>query len=79
MRVIKSLKIVMLFSVLGAFLFACKAKELNVELRIDDAVAALNGSDGMVEFEAEFSGFGELDDEKRVQVEALENILTRYV
>ena len=79
MRLMKSLKIVILFSVLGVFLFACKAKELNVELRIDDAVAALNGSDGMVEFEAEFSGFGELDDEKRVQVEALENILTKYV
>ena len=79
MNFIKILKHSVLISLICVFLFACKAKELTIELDIDDAIAASNGDFDMVEFEAEFSTFGELDNEKRAQVEALENILSKYV
>ena len=79
MSIVKILKHFSLFSVICVFLFACKAKELTIELKIDDAIAAANGDLNMVEFEAEFSTFGELDNEKRAQVEALENILAKYL
>jgi hypothetical protein len=41
--------------------------------------AAVDGKDGVIEFEAQFSNFGELDEEARAQVEALENILTKFM
>ena len=79
MNFVRILKHFSLFSLICVFLFACKAKELTIELKIDDAIAAANGDLNMVEFEAEFSTFGELDNEKRAQVEALENILAKYL
>ena len=79
MSIVKILKHFSLFSVICVFLFACKAKELTIDLKIDDAIAAANGDLDMVKFEAEFSTFGELDNEKRAQVEALENILAKYL
>ena len=79
MVIFKTIKLLFILFMMSTLLFACKAKELNVDLRLDDAIAALDGSDKMVEFEAEFAGFGDLDDEKRTQVEALENILTKYM
>jgi hypothetical protein len=79
MVIFKTIKLLFILFMMSTLLFACKAKELNVDLRLDDAIDALDGSDIMVEFEAEFAGFGDLDDEKRTQVEALENILTKYM
>ena len=79
MNFVRILKHFSLFSLICVFLFACKAKELTIDLKIDDAIAAANGDLDMVKFEAEFSTFGELDNEKRAQVEALENILAKYL
>ena len=41
--------------------------------------AAVDGEDRVIKFEAQFSNFGELDEEARAQVEALENILTKFM
>ena len=39
--------------------------------------AAVDGEDGVIEFEAQFSNFGELDEEARAQVEALREYLDK--
>lgn len=60
-------------------LAGCKADEVEITLRTDDILDVSEGGSEMVEFEAVFSTFGDLDDEERAQVEALEDILERYV
>lgn len=60
-------------------LAACKADEVEVDLTIDDILAAAAGEVRTVEFTAVFSTYGDLDDEERAQVNAIEQILGRYV
>ncbi|MCF4098067.1 hypothetical protein [Maritalea mediterranea] len=67
-------------SLFAAFVLAgCKADNVQIELQTSDIVDVAQGGATMVEFEAEFSNFGELDDEQRAQVSALESILENYL
>jgi hypothetical protein len=61
------------------FLISCKAEEVEIALKAEDIFSAAQGEEQSVEFTATFSIFGELDDEQRVQVNALENILDEYM
>ena len=58
---------------------ACKAEILEIDIKSKDVFSAVNGEEEVVEFEAKFSNFGELDEESRAQVEALENILVKFM
>tara|TARA_B100000768_G_scaffold166392_1_gene169703 strand:+ start:518 stop:1117 length:600 start_codon:yes stop_codon:yes gene_type:complete len=60
-------------------LIACKAEIVELDIKAEDVFAAANGEESVVEFEAKFSNFGELNEEARAQVEALENILTKFM
>jgi hypothetical protein len=61
------------------FLTGCKAKEVEIDLAIDDVTAAVAGEQVMVEFEAIFANVGELDPEKRAQVSQAEALLRKYM
>ena len=63
----------------STFLMACKAEILEIDIKSKDVFSAVNGEEEVVEFEAKFSNFGELDEESRAQVEALENILVKFM
>ena len=63
----------------STFLIACKAEILEIDIKSKDVFSAANGEEEVVEFEAKFSNFGELDEESRAQVEALENILVKFM
>ncbi|MDB4017184.1 hypothetical protein N9493_04080 [Amylibacter sp.] len=63
----------------SVLLIACKAEIVELDIKTKDVFAAIDGEDGLIGFEAKFSNFGELDEEARVQVEALENILTKFM
>ncbi len=60
-------------------LSACKAKIVELDLKQEDLQAVQNGDVKYASFEAKFSNIGELDDEQRAQVTALENILENYM
>jgi hypothetical protein len=68
-----------LFLISSILLIACKAEIVELDIKAKDVFAAVDGEDGVIEFEAQFSNFGELDEEARAQVEALENILTKFM
>jgi len=61
------------------FLISCKAEIVEIDIKAKDILAAAEGEDEVVDFEAKFSNFGELDDESRAQIEALENILDKFM
>ena len=63
----------------STLLMACKAEILEIDIKSKDVFSAVNGEEEVVEFEAKFSNFGELDEESRAQVEALENILVKFM
>ena len=63
----------------STLLIACKAEILEIDIKSKDVFSAVNGEEEVVEFEAKFSNFGELDEESRAQVEALENILVKFM
>ena len=69
----------LLFLISSILLVACKAEIVELDIKAKDVFAAVDGEDGVIEFEAQFSNFGELDEEARAQVEALENILTKFM
>ena len=69
----------MLFLISSILLIACKAEIVELDIKSKDVFAAVDGEDGVIEFEAQFSNFGELDEEARAQIEALENILTKFM
>ena len=60
-------------------LIACKAEIVELDIKAKDVFAAANGEESVVEFDAKFSNFGELNEEARAQIEALENILTKFM
>ena len=62
-----------------ALLIACKAEILELDIKSKDVFSAVNGEEEVVEFEAKFSNFGDRDEESRAQVEALENILVKFM
>ena len=62
-----------------SFLIACKAEILELDIKSKDVFSAVNGEEEVIEFEAKFSNFGELDEESRAQIEALENILLKFM
>ena len=62
----------------STLLIACKAEILEIDIKSKDVFSAVDGEEEVVEFEAKFSNFGELDEESRAQVEALENICLLY-
>lgn len=74
-----NIKGTLLLLISSILLLACKAEILELDIKSKDVFAAVNGIDGVIEFEAQFSNFGELDEEARTQVEALENILTKFM
>ena len=74
-----NIKNILLFLISGILLIACKAEIVELDIKAKDVFAAANGEDGVIEFEAQFSNFGDLDEETRAQVEALENILTKFM
>ena len=71
---IRNIFLILISSIL---LIACKAEIVELDIKTKDVFAAVDGEDGLIDFEAKFSNFGELNEETRVQVEALENILTK--
>ncbi|EAU52242.1 hypothetical protein OM2255_08811 [alpha proteobacterium HTCC2255] len=73
------IKNILLFLISSILLIACKAEIVELDIKAKDVFAAVDGEDGVIEFEAQFSNFGELDEEARAQVEALENILTKFM
>ena len=73
------IKNILLIALTGTMLIACKAEIVELDVKTKDVFAAVNGEDGLIDFEAKFSNFGELDEEARAQVEALENILTKFM
>ena len=74
-----NIKNILLFLTSSILLIACKAEIVELDIKAKDVFAAANGEDGVIEFEAQFSNFGELDEDARTQVEALENILTKFM
>ena len=74
-----NIKNILLFLILSILFVACKAEIVELDIKAKDVFAAVDGEDGVIEFEAQFSNFGELDEEARAQVEALENILTKFM
>ena len=74
-----NIKNILLFLISSILLIACKAEIVELGIKAKDVFAAIDGEDGVIEFEAQFSNFGELDEEARAQVEALENILTKFM
>ena len=74
-----NIKNILLFLISSILLIACKAEIVELDIKAKDVFAAVDGEDGVIEFEAQFSNFGELDEEARAQVEALENILTKFM
>ena len=74
-----NIKNILLIALTGTMLIACKAEIVELDIKTKDVFAAVNGEDGLIDFEAKFSNFGELDEEARAQVEALENILTKFM
>ena len=73
------IKNIFLFLISSILFIACKAEIVELDIKAKDVFAAVHGEDGTIEFEAQFSNFGELDEEARAQVEALENILTKFM
>jgi hypothetical protein len=63
----------------STLLIACKAEVVELDIKTKDVFAAVGGEARSIDFEAKFSNFGELDEETRAQVEALENILTKFM
>jgi hypothetical protein len=74
-----SIKNILLLALSSVLLIACKAEIVELDIKSKDVFAAVDGENGVIDFEAKFSNFGELDEEARVQVEALENILTKFM
>jgi hypothetical protein len=74
-----NIKNISLFLISSILLIACKAEIVELDIKAKDVFAAVDGEDGLIDFEAKFSNFGELDEETRAQVEALENILTKFM
>jgi len=74
-----NIKNILLIALTGTMLIACKAEIVELDVKTKDVFAAVNGEDGLIDFEAKFSNFGELDEEARAQVEALENILAKFM
>ena len=73
------IKTCLLLILTSTLLMACKAEILEIDIKSKDVFSAVNGEEEVVEFEAKFSNFGELDEESRAQVEALENILVKFM
>ncbi|MDB4209235.1 hypothetical protein N9770_07615 [Amylibacter sp.] len=67
----------LLFLISSILLTSSKAKIVELEINTKDVFAAVDGEDGVIQFEAQFSNFRELDEE--AQVEALENIFTNFM
>ncbi|MDC1411961.1 hypothetical protein N8370_04455 [Amylibacter sp.] len=74
-----NIKNILLIVVTSTLLIACKAEVVELDIKTKDVFAAVDGEAGLIDFEAKFSNFGELDEEARAQVEALENILTKFM
>ena len=74
-----NIKTILLFLISSILLIACRAEIVELDIKAKDVFAAVDGEDGVIEFEAQFCNFGELDEEARTQVEALENILTKFM
>ena len=72
-----NIKNILLFLISSILLIACKAEIVELDIKAKDVFAAVNGEDGVIEFEAQFSNFGELDEEARAQVEALREYLNK--
>lgn len=60
-------------------LAGCKADEVEIELAESAVAAAASGDNRMVDFEAEFSNLGEMDDEQRADMKTVENIVAKHV
>ena len=74
-KLVKSLSLCLM----PLFLFACRADEVEISLDVDDIPVIAAGTDSMIEFQAEFSQFGELDDNAKSNIDRLEDILDEYV
>jgi hypothetical protein len=72
----KQLSIVLAISI---GLIGCKADELEISIKTNDLISVRNGGSEVAEFEAVFSMVMELDNESRALVDALKNILVKYV
>ena len=70
---------ILLFLISSILLIACKANIVELDIKAKDVFAPVDGEDGIIEFEAQFSNFRELDEKARAQVEALEHILTKFM
>ena len=74
-----NIKNILLIGLTNTLLIACKAEVVELDIKTKDVFAAVDGKTGLIDFEAKFSNFGELDEEARAQIEALENILTKFM
>jgi hypothetical protein len=61
------------------FLGGCAADSVQITVGAKDIAAALGGLEVSVPFVAVFESFGELDDEKRSEIEAIEAIVRRHM
>jgi len=74
-----NIKNILLITLTSTLLIACKAEVVELDIKTKNVFAAVDGEAGLIDFEAKFSNFGELNEEARAQVEALENILTKFM
>ena len=70
---------IIVVSAATVFLFACKADEVEISLDIDDIPSIANGTNSTTTFEAQFSQFGELDDDQKANIKRLEQILDDFM
>ena len=62
-----NIKNILLVALSSTLLIACRAEIVELDIKTKDVFAAVDGEAGVVDFEAKFSNFGELDEEARAQ------------
>jgi hypothetical protein len=60
-------------------IMGCKADEFEIVVGTDDIAKVAAGTDVSVEFEMVFSSLGDMDDEKRAQIDRFEQIMSSYM
>ena len=60
-------------------LVSCKADEVEITFDVNDISSVVGGTNSITSFEAQFTGFGDLDEDNKSNMDKLERILENYV
>ena len=74
-----NIKNILLIALTSTLLIACKAEVVELDIKTKDVFAAVDGEAGLIDFEAKFSNFGELDEEGSVKFISQDNFLPNTV